>query len=66
VEEQQCARQTATKTCSKEEKYHTASAKEDKDHEDNSKVEKEHEDSTKEELHHKSSFSDMETDDEAS
>jgi hypothetical protein len=45
-------------------------AKEDKEHKDNPKVtpkvEKEHEDNTKEDLHHKASFSDMETDDEAS
>ena len=53
-------------TCSKEEKDHKAGAKEDKEHKDNPKVEKEHEDSTKEELHHKASFSDMETDGEAS
>ena len=72
LEEQQCARQIATKeqkelaACSKEEKDYKASAKEDKEHKDNLKVEKEHEDSTKEELHHKASFSDMETDDEAS
>ena len=72
VEEQQCARQIATKehkglmACSKEEKDHKASAKEDKEHKDNPKVEKEHEDSTKEELHQNTSFFDMETDDEAS
>jgi len=72
LEEQQCARQIATKeqkelaACSKEEKDYKASAKEDKEHKDNLKVEKEHEDSTKEELHHKASFSDMETDGEAS
>jgi hypothetical protein len=52
--------------CSKEEEDHTANAKEDKENKDNSKVEKEHEDNTKEELHHKASFSNMETDDEAS
>jgi hypothetical protein len=71
VEEQQYARQIATKeqeevtTCSKEEKDRTASAKEDKENKDNSKVEKEYEDNTKE-LHHKASFSNMETDDEVS
>ena len=69
--EQQCARQIATKeheltTCSKEEENHKASATEDKEHKNNPKVKKEHEDNTKEELHQKASFSDMETDDEAS
>jgi len=71
LEEQQCARQIATKeheltTCSKEEENHKASATEDKEHKNNPKVKKEHEDNTKEELHQKASFSDMETDDEAS
>jgi hypothetical protein len=72
LEEQQCGKQIATKgqkelmVCSKEEKDHKASAKEDTEHNDNPKVEKGHEDSTKEDLHHKASFSDMETDDEAS
>ena len=71
LEEQQCARQIATKeheltTCSKEEENHKASATEDKEHKNNPKIKKEHEDNTKEELHQKASFSDMETDDEAS